>query len=101
MVGTKDELKREGFGVEETHWVSPACIDRRTRGEKIQMDVIVQVRSRHEGTRAHLSVSEEGQVDIAWTDEWVPVSPGQAAVFYDLTNEEVLGGGRIATSITR
>ena len=101
VVGTKDELKREGFGVEETHWVSPACIDRRTRGEKIQMDVIVQVRSRHEGTRAHLSVSEEGQVDIAWTDEWVPVSPGQAAVFYDLTNEEVLGGGRIASSITR
>jgi tRNA U34 2-thiouridine synthase MnmA/TrmU len=29
------------------------------------------------------------------------VSPGQAAVFYDLKNEEVLGGGRIERDASR
>lgn len=101
MVGTKDDLKREGFEVEEAHWVSPLFIDSCSQNKKIETDVIVQVRSRHEGTRARLTVSREGEVDIAWTDEWTPVSPGQAAVFYDLNNEEVLGGGRIVGSRTR
>jgi tRNA U34 2-thiouridine synthase MnmA/TrmU len=43
-----------------------------------------------------MTVKDEATVDIAWIDEWAPVSPGQAAVIYDLDNEELLCGGRIA-----
>lgn len=95
IVGSKDELRREGFRVVETHWVSPEFLNSQARNEGVEKEVVVQVRSRHEGTRARLTVSEKGTAQISWIDDWVPVSPGQAAVFYDLNNEEVLGGGRI------
>ena len=58
--------------------------------------VIAQVRSRHRGVPATLSVTSPSTASVLWGSEWAPVSPGQAAVLYDLSNTEVLGGGRIA-----
>lgn len=99
IVGTRDELKREGFAVSEMHWVSPELIQRVADSRSpFSMDVVVQVRSRHEGVRASMTVVDSNTVTVSWTDDWAPVSPGQAAVVYDLANEEVLGGGRIAAS---
>lgn len=99
MVGTREDLKRDGFSVQEMHWVSPDLIKRVANGsEPFSMDVVVQVRSRHEGVRARMTVIDRDTVSVHWTDDWAPVSPGQAAVVYDLANEEVLGGGRIAAS---
>jgi tRNA U34 2-thiouridine synthase MnmA/TrmU len=60
-----------------------------------EQDVVVQVRSRHEGVRARMTVLSPDESAIAWTSGWAPVSPGQAAVMYDLNNEELLCGGRI------
>lgn len=97
VVGTRDELQREGFSVGEMHWVSPELIERVAAGVfPFSAEVIVQVRSRHEGVKARMNVLSPGEVTLTWSGEWAPVSPGQAAVVYDLTNEEVLGGGRIA-----
>jgi tRNA U34 2-thiouridine synthase MnmA/TrmU len=36
------------------------------------------------------------EATVLWRDDWAAVSPGQAAVMYDLENEELLAGGRIS-----
>jgi tRNA-specific 2-thiouridylase len=96
VVGTQEDLKREGFSVGDMHWVSPELIERVGKGTfPFDLEVVVQVRSRHEGVRAGMRVLGARQIEIKWQSEWAPVSPGQAAVVYDLNNEELLAGGRI------
>ena len=96
IVGVRDELKREGFSVGECHWVNPSLIDSVRAGLfPFERDITVQVRSRHRGVPAKLSVRGPNDASVCWINEWATVSPGQAAVFYDTTNTEVLGGGRI------
>jgi tRNA U34 2-thiouridine synthase MnmA/TrmU len=43
-----------------------------------------------------MKVLDEARCYVTWIDDWAAVSPGQAAVLYDLENEELLAGGRIA-----
>ncbi len=96
VVGSRDDLKRESFQVGEVHWVAPELVQ--TGGQSNmprEFDSIVQVRSRHRGVRAKVRVDSSGSCRVSWIDDWAAVAPGQAAVFYDLCNEEVLGGGRI------
>ena len=101
VVGSREDLKREGFAVSEMHWVSPLLIARIADADApFSFDGIAQVRSRHEGVRARMTVLDPQNVSVQWIDQWAPVSPGQAAVFYDLDNEEVLGGGRIIPNET-
>lgn len=96
IVGSRDDLRREGFQVGEMHWVSPGLIKAiDSHSFPLEREVIVQVRSRHEGVRARLRAEDSTRCSISWIDEWAPVSPGQAAVMYDLANEELLCGGRI------
>jgi tRNA-specific 2-thiouridylase len=96
IVGTRSDLKREGFSVGEMHWVSPSLIKSTKAGNfPFEFEGVVQVRSRHEGVRAKVTLIDKDTVSVTWSDEWSPVSPGQAAVIYDLANEELLGGGRI------
>lgn len=96
VVGGRDDLRREEFSVGELHLVSPELISRFSNGIfPFSMEAFVQVRSRHEGVRAEVRFVDVNTVIVRWSEDWAPVSPGQAAVFYDLANEEVLGGGRI------
>ncbi len=101
VVGSRSDLERDGFSVEEMHWVSPELL-RVVSGKTFpfERDVIVQVRSRHDGNRARMTAHSPQCVTVTWTDGWAPVSPGQAAVMYDLNNEELLCGGRIAAHRT-
>jgi tRNA-specific 2-thiouridylase len=97
ILGSREELKREGFTVREMHWVNPTLIKRVGAEEKgIEQEVVVQVRSRHAGVRATMRVIDADTCQFFWHEEWAAVSPGQAAVVYDLNNEELLAGGRIA-----
>ena len=97
ILGSREDLKRDGFTVCEMHWVNPLLIKRVHAGEKgIEQEVVVQVRSRHAGVRATMRVIDADTCQFFWHDEWAAVSPGQAAVAYDLNNEELLAGGRIA-----
>lgn len=97
IVGSREDLKREGFVVNEMHWVNPTLLKRVEAGEEgIEQEVIVQVRSRHAGVRATMRVINKDTCQFSWHEEWSAVSPGQAAVVYDLNNEELLAGGRIA-----
>jgi tRNA-specific 2-thiouridylase len=97
ILGSREALKREGFTAREMHWVNPTLLKRVSAGESgIEQEVIVQVRSRHAGVRATMRVVDGNTCHFAWHEEWAAVSPGQAAVVYDLNNEELLAGGRIA-----
>ena len=79
------------------HWVNPQLIKRiEAREAGFEQDVIVQVRSRHQGVRARMKVLEKDTCVFTWHDEWAAISPGQAAVVYDLQNEELVAGGRIS-----
>ncbi len=99
VVGGREDLKREGFLVTEMHWVSPGLIRAVASGAfPFEREVTVQVRSRHDGVRAKMVVNDANTCSIRWIDDWAPVSPGQAAVMYDVANEELLCGGRIAPS---
>lgn len=99
ILGSREDLKRDGFPVREMHWVNPQLIRRIEAGETgFEQDVMVQVRSRHHGVKARMKVLDKDTCTFSWHDEWAAISPGQAAVVYDLNNEELLAGGRIAKS---
>ena len=60
-----------------------------------KFEAIAQLRHRHAGVPVEVEVISEDAVKLNFTDEWSVVAPGQAAVLYDLENQEVLAGGRI------
>lgn len=88
IAGPKQELERESFVVGQLNWINEV-------GELCsEIECIAQLRHRHPGVRVRVRI--EGERCLAnFLDDWTTVSPGQAAVFYDLANEEVLGGGTI------
>ncbi len=98
VVGKKNDLERESFLVTELNWISPSFSSESFLSkDKIQeFECIAQLRHRHAGVRVRVKVLDNGVAEVSFLDEWSTVSPGQAAVFYDLKNEEVLGGGRIS-----
>ena len=104
VVGPRAELERESFTVNELSWCSPALVERVVSERKVCFEAFAQLRHRHKGVKVKVEV-EAGQAKVGFLDEWAVVSPGQAAVFYDLENREVLGGGRIipeaATSLEK
>lgn len=92
VVGTKDELERESFYVGELNFISNSLFSSDLDNEA---EVYVQVRSRHKGVKVKLTRDNNGFAKCEFLSEPAVIAPGQAAVFYDLSNKEVLGGGRI------
>lgn len=92
IVGKKQDLERKSFLVNELNWMAP---DFENKGDNFEIEAIAQLRHRHKGTRVKVKQIERDLVEVSFCDEWSTVSPGQAAVFYDLDNERLLGGGRI------
>jgi tRNA-specific 2-thiouridylase len=106
IVGQKEELARDGFVVEECSWISPSIakqIDAHSDPADIRFQAIAQLRHRHAGVLVEVCMREGNLVEAKFGTEWAVISPGQAAVFYDLANKEVLGGGRISpvSAVTR
>lgn len=92
-VGPKEELERSEFYVEDVNWISGRVPSAPVRSR-------VKLRYRHPGVLCEISPLGSERAHLRFVDEWTPVSPGQAAVFYAPENEfddavEVLGGGRI------
>jgi tRNA-specific 2-thiouridylase len=97
VVGPRAALQTEGFSVSECEFVNPKLIREVAAGVfPVVIPIVVQVRSRHRGVDAELKVLSPKEALVTWRNEWSTVSPGQAAVFYDTSNTEVLGGGRIS-----
>lgn len=96
IVGERHELEREDFVIENLSFVSKELEnDFHQEDQTFERECFVQVRHRHNGVRARLRRSAVGQITATFVEEWTSISPGQAAVFYGLDNEELLGGGRI------
>jgi len=100
VVGDKDELKKEEFFVTDVHWINGDWpID--SEGSKIIVRSRVKLRYRHEGVLCDIEpLVGTNTAKLTFVNEWSPVSPGQAAVFYSEHDEEdgateVLGGGII------
>ena len=90
IVGRNEELFSGGFIAKRVNWISLP-----QPGEK--MEATVQIRYRHPGTPAVLSLLGEGRVGIDLHPPQRAVTPGQAAVFY--RGDEVLGGGWIEKTL--
>jgi len=95
IVGSKEDLEQREFFVGETNWVNPDLRKRVMTSEQFSIKAIAQLRHRHAGVPVTLNIAGDGRVRAEFVGEFSTVSPGQAAVFYDLSNSEVLGGGRI------
>ncbi|MCI5064461.1 tRNA 2-thiouridine(34) synthase MnmA [bacterium] len=93
-VGYRHELEVAGFTVAELNWVHPDLWKRDFSEESTPLEVTVQVRHQHRGVPAQVHVVD-GIATVTYSEEWTSAAPGQAAVFYDRDNREVLGGGRI------
>ena len=95
VVGDADHLETPTARVEEVSWVAgevPAA----------PVPAIVQVRHRHVGARAKVEPEGDGRARVVFEEPVRAVAPGQAAVFYDADDPEVvLGGGWIARSRPR
>ena len=95
IVGPKHELEREGFLVNEINWINPEIYKKVKNEESLEFEAIAQLRYRHKGVRVRVRIKDFQNCEVRFLNEWSTVSPGQAAVFYDLENREVLGGGRL------
>ncbi len=97
LVGPREDLEVPGFSVGALNWVHPSYAQ--TQGPTEEIEVVVQVRHKHRGVRAKL-VMEGELAKLHFVDEWTSPAPGQAGVFYDINNKELLGGGRILAGCT-
>jgi tRNA-uridine 2-sulfurtransferase len=85
VVGTADDLLRDGVSVGELNWLaSPPA-----PGEAVR----VQLRHRAPAVPARVAAVEEGCVRLALETPQRAVTPGQSAVLF--ARDRVLGGGRI------
>jgi tRNA-uridine 2-sulfurtransferase len=83
VVGPESSLKMTEEIVEGVTWSH----------EPIESDVMVQCSAHGEPRAARIELADDGSVVVRWREPERRISPGQSAVFYDVTGEFVLGGG--------
>jgi tRNA-uridine 2-sulfurtransferase len=81
-VGDDNDLYRPSMSV-----TAPTWVDRAVAGA-----VLVQCSAHGAVHRADIAPSAAG-LDVVWDEPQRRVAPGQSVVFYDLSNQRVLGGG--------
>lgn len=97
VVGSRDELQRDGFAALDCSWVDPQILSRLsdTQGASVRIEAVAQLRHRHKGVPVVLDIASDGTATASFVKDWATVSPGQSAVFYDMSNQTVLGGGKV------
>jgi tRNA-uridine 2-sulfurtransferase len=104
LVGSADDLVSDDFEIDRVNWIADveaAVSSRRssnyarenTRPNTENFEATVKIRYSHPGTRASVSVLENGRARVQLHEPQKAVTPGQAAVIYD--GDVVLGGGWI------
>jgi tRNA-specific 2-thiouridylase len=84
IVGDERDLMRDELRVHDVTW---------TDAELDSADVRVQCSAHGATTEAHLTRQSGGVVTLAWVNPQRRVAPGQSVVFYDASDQRVLGGG--------
>ncbi len=93
VVGDRRDLETKTAWIERVNWTAGETPAKPERAR-------VQIRHRHEGAVARLHPLAAGRVRVEFESPVEAVTPGQAAVFYDVEqNEEVLGGGWITECV--
>ena len=93
ILGSKEDLKRKNIYIKDLNWIGDDNLDR-IYDKKIK--VMAKIRSTQEPKNANLFF-DSGKACVNFDESVEGVSPGQACVFYDLSNtSRVLGGGWIA-----
>ena len=89
VIGGKKDLESSACLLSDVHFISrPPEID--------GLEIMVQVRYRHQAAKARLHVGEGQRLEIHFQNPQNAVTPGQAAVIY--WEDKVLGGGWIETT---
>jgi tRNA-specific 2-thiouridylase len=92
IVGDADDLVCDEFEVDRVNWHAIAGVNAPGYSSEIGQ-ATVKIRYSHPGTNATLTPLEDGRAHIRLHEPQRAVTPGQAAVFYDV--DVVLGGGWI------
>ncbi|MGI9052923.1 MAG: tRNA 2-thiouridine(34) synthase MnmA [Ilumatobacteraceae bacterium] len=94
VVGDAGDLRRPGLVVERVTWTDTP----------VEGDVLVQCSAHGEAQRAATTVGGDrgdrdgrDEVTVRWHEPQRAVAPGQSVVFYDPSDEVVLGGGIAAS----
>lgn len=89
IVGRNEELFRQRIDVTDLHWLAGTPPD-------TARQYTVRIRYSHRGSRAVLSLRDNGCGEIVFDEPQRAITPGQFAVIYDDT--ELLGSGVIAAA---
>jgi tRNA-uridine 2-sulfurtransferase len=89
IVGDADELVTDEFEIDRVNWHPIAEVGEPRRS----LECTAKIRYSHPGTRATVTLLENGRAHIRLHEPQRAVTPGQATVFYD--GDVVLGGGWI------
>ena len=92
IVGEKEEVFATGLIAGEVNWLA---LER----PALPFRARVQIRYRHAAAPARVEPLDDGRVRIAFDAPESAVTPGQAAVFYDMDNDWLLGGGWIDAAL--
>ncbi|MBX7144716.1 MAG: tRNA 2-thiouridine(34) synthase MnmA [Oligoflexia bacterium] len=100
VVGVRSELEQREFYVLNCRWSHPSVLKRLEQAIFPQsFSAIAQVRHRHSGVPVRLTMISPSITKAEFEGPWSVISPGQAAVFFEQNNQNVLGGGEISRSI--
>lgn len=86
VIGTENELRRNGMQVYKTNAMKYASIPD-------GLEVTAKIRYRDKGTMATLHPRPDGSINAVFHANVTGLAPGQSAVFYE--GEDVVGGGII------
>lgn len=86
VVGKQDELLRQEFVAEALNLVAWEDLTE-------ERPVLVKVRSRQAALPATILPQGDGRVRVRWREAQPIPAPGQAAVFYDASEPDLLAGG--------
>ena len=89
FVGFKELLYRQKFEVENINWQQGGY------AEKGEFTAMVRIRYNSAAQEAIIAVTGEDSAQITLKEPKFAITPGQAAVFYDMNNEFIIGGGWI------
>lgn len=91
-VGTKDELEGYQLIAKDVNWIVPSVLEMR-HGTSLR--VMAKVRYNAKTSKAKVYPLENNKVKVVFNEPVLAITPGQACVFYDESDQILLGGGWI------
>lgn len=91
VVGEEPHVYADGLIGNDINWI--------VTPESEQFETTCKIRYRHQAVSCRVTLLEDGRCRVFFREPLKAVTPGQSVVFY--REDEVLGGGRIISGITK